>query len=454
MSRSERWYDDPYFDTSVRPSIDGGTTSSGDLWHAVSPRWGHAMHTMCSYQGMFPAKLVHYFIQKYSRPGEVVVDPFSGRGTTILQARVEGRVGVGNDLNPLGFVLTRAKAQPASWRDAIDYVDELEANYRSVNPTVDVPDDIRMLFHPNTLKQLCFLRAGLLARPMKEWTRGQFMLAGCIAGILHGSTRRDGSSAYLSISMPNTFSMSPAYVRKYIRENSLVPPDQDVFARVREKMARIYLDSLDGPSGRAFNQDAVQFLTCQRLQESADLVLTSPPYLRVVNYGTANWIRLWWLGLDEVSTQRGSGRRYLDAELDHGHGYDAYVAFMSRVFRATASVLRADGIAVFVIGDVATPDGDSVALAHQLWQDVGGQTSLRLIDLVEDHLPLQNKVSRIWGETRGRATERDCVLVLGRADSTPRAPRDDVDWTEPYKEAGPDAAHAMTRRARALLAAD
>ena len=80
---------------------------------------------MCSYVASFPAALAHAFIARYSRPGDVVLDPFSGRGTTPLQACAEGRIGVGNDLNPfaylLGFVLFRItdvlKPWPANWLD-------------------------------------------------------------------------------------------------------------------------------------------------------------------------------------------------------------------------------------------------------------------------------------------------------------------------------------------------
>ena len=79
------------------------------------------------------------------------------------------------------------------------------------------------------------------------------MIGGSLAGIMHGSFRRDGTSQYLSISMPNTFSMSPAYVKKYIEENQLTAPDQDVFECLRDKLARLYLDAIDGPDGRTFH---------------------------------------------------------------------------------------------------------------------------------------------------------------------------------------------------------
>ena len=88
------------------------------------------MHTMCSYQGMFPARLAHFFIQSYSRPGDVVLDPFSGRGTTGLQARAEGRVAFVNDLSPLAYILTKAKVEAPSWNSVMAAIDALEHDYR------------------------------------------------------------------------------------------------------------------------------------------------------------------------------------------------------------------------------------------------------------------------------------------------------------------------------------
>src|SRR6187551_952406 len=83
-------------------------------WKAQQRLWGHSLHPMCSYLASFPAALTHAFIARYSRPGDVVLDPFSGRGTTPLQACAEGRIGVGNDLNPFAHLLTAAKVEPAT----------------------------------------------------------------------------------------------------------------------------------------------------------------------------------------------------------------------------------------------------------------------------------------------------------------------------------------------------
>jgi site-specific DNA-methyltransferase (adenine-specific) len=409
------------------------------------------MHTMCSYHGMFPARLAHYFVQKYSAEGDVVLDPFSGRGTTVLQARMSGRQVIGNDLNPLAFVLTRAKANPPSWLSVLKAVDDLERAFnRGKRKVGDVSEDIKMLFHERTLAQLVFIKGHLLSRPMAKWSSDMFMIAGSLAGIMHGSWRADGTSLYLSISMPNTFSMSPTYVRKFIAEHGLEKMPQDVFDRLRDKLARLYLDDIAGTVGSVFRQDAAKLMGNGPLKSGAvDLVVTSPPYLQVVNYGTANWIRLWLLGLDEVSRQQGEGRKKLNAKLDHNHRYDGFKDFMRRTLKGIERVLKKDGVAVVVIGDVANPgDTEALALAGTVWEDLESQTGLERMELIEDYLKPENKVSRIWGETKGGATNRDCALVLKRKGGTPFIAEGGISWEEPYKDAGPDAAHSRLRGLR------
>ncbi|HMO54363.1 MAG TPA: DNA methyltransferase [Tepidiformaceae bacterium] len=445
MSATASSWSEAFFDVPEADSIDGGTTSAGPLWHAASTRWGHSMHTMCSYHGMFPAKLAHYFIQRFSRPGDLVVDPFSGRGTVPLQARVEGRLTVANDLSPLAYVLSSAKVNPPSWLEVMGTVDDLERKYRAPKEVPDVSPDIRMLYHSNTMKQLAYIREWLLSEPMLDWAAQKRMVAGALAGIMHGGLRRDGSSQYLSISMPNTFSMSPKYVADFIERENLVPPDQNVFDRIRDKLARLYLDAIDGQPGTTYAQDASELLAFGTVRPaSVNLLVTSPPYLQVVNYGASNWL----FGIDEVSRDRGEGRKRLDRVLDHGHRYDAYRGFMKKLFVGVERSLAPNGVAALVIGDVIEPGKDRVPLAEQMWDELGSETSLELVQLIEDQLPVDKKVSRIWGESKGQATDKDCVLVLKRKGAGIFDGGSDVDWDEPYKDGGPDAAHARLRRNR------
>ena len=90
----------------------------------------------------------------------------------------------------------------------------------------------------------------------------------------------------------------------------------------------------------------------------------------------------------------------------------------------------------------------ALPLAAQVWEDIKDRTNLRLLEIVEDDLPVHSKVSRIWGDTKGQATSRDCALVLTHVDGAPDLSRTNVDWEEPYKDGGPDAAHERLKMAR------
>src|SRR3954467_10008032 len=80
-------------------------------WRRAPRRWGHPLHSVCSYFAMFPPQLASVFIRWLTRPGDVVYDPFAGRGTAPFEALLHGRVGLGSDANPLAHALTQAKVR-------------------------------------------------------------------------------------------------------------------------------------------------------------------------------------------------------------------------------------------------------------------------------------------------------------------------------------------------------
>lgn len=118
---------------------------------------------------------------------------------------------------------------------------------------------------------------------------------------------------------------------------------------------------------------------------------------------------------------------------------------MLRILKGVEQVLKPTGTAAIVIGDVADPGKDPVSLAAKVWDDVGGQTGLRLVQLIGDQIAVEKKVSRIWGDTKGQATAKDCVLVLTHKDAEAAEWAEEIDWDEPYKDGGPDAAHGWLR---------
>jgi hypothetical protein len=413
-------------------------------WKAQQRLWGHSLHPMCSYLASFPAALTHAFIARYSRPGDVVLDPFSGRGTTALQACAEGRIGVGNDLNPFAHLLTAAKVQPATRAAATTRLTQLRlawhggaAHWRAqaaaiiADPAgggpVPVPLEVVVAFHPTTFAQLLFLRDALdLADRVDRF------LAAAVTGILHGK-----SASYLSELMPNTFSMAPRYVRDFAARTAFASPERDVFDGLAAKLDRLYRQPLPVVEGAALLGDARDVAPRARAAlrtlgraDRARLVVTSPPYLRVVKYGYYNWLRTWFLGFDAGA---------IDAALDDAHHREPYLAFLREVLGGLRPVLADDAIVVLVIGDVETDRGrrirGGVGLAERTFQEAAEPEGYRLAGVALDDVAAVRKMTKLWGDEAGRATKTDRILVLGATETGRRralaAASNDVAWTWP-----------------------
>src|SRR6266478_5367621 len=75
-----------------------------EFWTAKQ-RAANRLHEV-SYRACFKPQLPRFFIERLTQPGDVVYDPFMGRGTTPIEAALLGRVPMGNDINPLSAVMT------------------------------------------------------------------------------------------------------------------------------------------------------------------------------------------------------------------------------------------------------------------------------------------------------------------------------------------------------------
>lgn len=75
---------------------------------------GYASHNFHSFPAKFPPQLPRKFIAALTAPGDLVLDPMMGSGTTVLEAFLSGRYGLGFDIDPLAVMLSRVKTTPIS----------------------------------------------------------------------------------------------------------------------------------------------------------------------------------------------------------------------------------------------------------------------------------------------------------------------------------------------------
>ena len=178
----------------------------------------HRFHSLCPYFAMFPESFAQYWIEALSKPSEVVLDPFSGRGTTPFQALLCGRQAIGNDINPVAFCLTRAKTNaPAaqSVKHRITWLQNRFVSKKWEEAAASMPRFFDYAYAPQTLRQLLYLRSTLSWRS----SRVDCMLAGLVLGSLHGESER--SPSYLSNQMPRTISTKPEYSVRFCRNMAI-----------------------------------------------------------------------------------------------------------------------------------------------------------------------------------------------------------------------------------------
>ncbi len=434
-------------------------------WTLQRRLWGHSFHPMCSYLGSFPASLAHAFIGRYSRPGDIVLDPFSGRGTTPLQACAEGRIGVGNDLHPLAALLTAAKLDPPARWDALARLQLLRIDWsrradewleRAIG--FDAPPLVASLFHPRTLAQLLFLRQGLDTASRTD----RFLMAS-LAGILHG--RSDG---YLTPLLPNTFSPPPGYVATFVGRSRARPPERDVFSRLERKLVRLYRQpppqargiGLGGDARTAGSRARIE-LRRRALPDRARLVVTSPPYLRVLRYDQHNWLRSWLVG-DSGMSHPGNNS-VAGAATDDQLRPPEYAVFMRAVLADLRHALATDAVVVLVLGDVARDRGRSrgtiAGLADLVWHEAAEPEGYELAGCLTDPVQERRKMTGLWGPERGRATTVDRLLVIAPTEAGRRRALADagrpVDWAwPPPSTRSPSWGASAGARALGILARD
>jgi len=133
------------------------------------------------------------------------------------------------------------------------------------------------------------------------------------------------------------------------------------------------------------------------------LILTSPPYLGIVNYAKQNWIRSWFLDQDPQKVSE---------ELDDDLNLEEWINFSRDVAVQLKKFLKKDGVAVFVIGDVAKSRTSVIPLAREFALMIREQKLFKNVWCINDAISDTDKTTRIWADTKGNATATDRIVFL------------------------------------------
>jgi hypothetical protein len=256
-----------------------GTAAS--RWAGVGP-----------YYAMFPVSFATAAVKEHTKPGDCVFDPFAGRATSLFAAAAEGRVGLGIEINPVGWVYGKAKLQTAEREDVEDRIRWLGTKAKIYRTAAkNLPQFFQSCFCSEVQGFL------LAARNLLDWrrTKTDWTTMALLMIDLHG--KRESA---LSNQMRQTKAMSPQYAIGWWKERDLEPPERDPVEFMLKKVGwRFAKGRLDSGSGHIYLGDCQSILSRwegRPLETKAKLLLTSPPYHGVTNYFYDQWLRLWLLG--------------------------------------------------------------------------------------------------------------------------------------------------------------
>jgi DNA modification methylase len=252
----------------------------------------HSIQAAFQYCAPWKPYVARYAIERFSKKGSVVLDPFCSTGVSGVEAVLMGRAFVGCAQDHSLVKLARARLFPADIAEValrlqfIPFKRPVELrNYSGAFPH---------FFDPDTFRELMNAKSSL--RPSSD-SASEFV-AFIVASILHGHT-----SAYLSAYTSPSEGLSPEAQVSLNRKRGEVPSYRAVSARVLKKAAALLQDGVPSVlSGASKAQREVFFSEPTSIDSaqtgSVDLALVAPPQPGVIEHGLSSWLRTWWLGVD------------------------------------------------------------------------------------------------------------------------------------------------------------
>ncbi len=352
-----------------------------------------------SYRACFKPQLPAYFIKRFSTPGDCIYDPFSGRGTTAIEAALWGRNIVANDANPLSALLVKPRLFVPCLLEVAERLRCIPLDY---NLRADI--DLSMFYHPATEAELVSLKHYLRAR---HESGTEDMLDGWIRMV--ATNRLTGHSpGFFSVYTfpPNQAVSQASQVRINVKRDQ-VPSYRDTKAIILKK-SRQLLQGLTSEQIEQLHTAAQQALfltgdaraTPEIPDGSIQLTVTSPPFLNIVQYAEDNWLRCWFNSLptDQMATQITMARTV-----------ERWSEVMGRVFTELFRVTKVGGFVAFEVGEVRNGKIKLEETVVPLGVAAGFRCEAILINAQQF-----TKTANIWGVVNNRSGTNSNRIVLLR----------------------------------------
>jgi DNA modification methylase len=382
---------------SIKGNIKLPKVVVGEFW-TPKQRKANSLHEI-SYRACFKPQLPEYFIKQLSKAGDMVFDPFSGRGTTIIEAALLGRIGISNDVNPISKIFIEPRLNPPTLEEVRTRLNEIKFNR---DEKADI--ELSMFYHKDTEGEIVSLRNYLNDRKVSgeedkidKWIRmvATNRLTGHSKGFFSVYTLppNQAVSKEEQIKINQKRHQSPEYrnVKQIILKKSKELL-KDVTPQIRETLLKT------GPRIKLIEDDATNLESV--LSDSINLTVTSPPFLDLVSYAKDNWLRLWFNSINEEEVKK---RITILKDIKD------WSEFIRKVFIELYRVTAPFGYVAFEVGEVRNGKINLDEIVSDLGQIAGFNYVVTLINK-------QNftKTSNIWGVSNNKKGTNTNRIVIFR----------------------------------------
>ena len=392
----------PSLTTKVEPTIIRNQPYNkyiNEYWTAKQ-RQASSIHEI-SYRACFKPQLPKFFIKLLSQPKDIIYDPFSGRGTTAIEAGLLNRNVISNDINPLSKVLAKPRLHIPNLKDIEERVKKI-----SVKEDIGNDLDLSMFYHEDTEKEILSLRQYLNERKIKNDEDDIDRFIRMVA-----TNRLTGhSKGFFSVyTLPPNQAVSQESQIKINLKRNQKPDYRDIKSRIIKKTKSLFrnltknqIDNLNNAGKKAVFLTSKAGETDEIKANSVQLTVTSPPFLKVVQYAKDNWLRCWFNSIDaeEISNKITMEKKV-----------EGWSKVMSNVFIELYRITKKEGWVAFEVGEVkkGTINLDDYVIPIGL--NSGFTCKGILVNLQQF-----TKTSRIWGIDNNKLGTNTNRIVLFKRD--------------------------------------
>tara|TARA_B100000073_G_scaffold155339_1_gene128344 strand:- start:941 stop:2074 length:1134 start_codon:yes stop_codon:yes gene_type:complete len=370
-------------------------TTEKEFW-TNKQRQGSSIHEI-SYRACFKPQLPKYFIEKYTQEGEIIYDPFGGRGTTAIEAALLGRNFITNDINPLSTLFVRGRLNPPNLDEIENWFDaRIERN------TEMDQIDLSMFFEKKTLQEINDLRNYFINKKSKNLDNVDHWIKMVATNRLTGHSKgffsvytlppNQAASVKSQIQINKKRNQSPEY--KDTREIIIKKSKQLLRNLDKEESKNLFMA---GKKALIFERDASE--TSEIPSECVKLIVTSPPFLNIVNYSEDNWLRCWFNNIDI---------KELAKKITMSTTLEDWSSKMDRVFTELYRVLKKNGMVAFEVGEIRN---GKIKLEDAVIP-IAEKKGFKIIEIM---INTQNftKTSNIWGVSNNkRGTNTNRIVLM------------------------------------------